>query len=250
MEERLARWVVGIFCLNYGWWWVCQGRRKGRGKRLLALPTYTTLKTCSTLFKESVSQSDKWVPGLMGFPFLVCLTKSKLFWVQCPCMTLLSKDGYFRLVEWLDGILETFPMKAIQESLFSNASIFPSVKWGNHTNCKGTLGGLTRWCHRVPVAVPGTWWVLSASRAKLPRGGSLSHSLRQAALPPTRSQGEPCAFLCLPRESFLFSSSHQSALSACCVQGFPQGAGRRCHTPSLLRWTCTLPAGGPGREFM
>ena len=62
-------------------------------------------------------------------------------------------------------------------------------------------------------------------------GKSLSCSLRQAAQPPVQSRGAdnrestlyPSAFL-----GSLFSpvQSHQSALSACCVQGFPQGTGR------------------------
>lgn len=72
-----------------------------------------------------------------------------------------------------------------------------------------------------------------------PEGRSLSPSLRQAALSliqnRVRDNGEnllhPYPFL-----GRLFSSvqSHQSTLSACCVQGFfPQGSRRKCQTPSL-----------------
>lgn len=46
-------------------------------------PTYTNdLQTFSTLSMESISQSDKWVPGLIGCkvaPFSVGLIKPKLF---------------------------------------------------------------------------------------------------------------------------------------------------------------------------
>ena len=112
---------------------LCQWRRKWGKNDCWVCPTYTILRICSTLSKQSVSQSDKWVSGLMGrkvSPFLVSLIKPKLFCMQCPRVTIqyLSEDGFFRLVEGSNGISETFQLKTTQESLFSNASVSPSVK--------------------------------------------------------------------------------------------------------------------------
>lgn len=97
------------------WGGLCQWRRKWGKNDCWVCPTYTILRICSTLSKQSVSQSDKWVPGLMGrkvSPVLVSLIKPKLSCMQCPCMTIqyLSEDGFFRLVDGSNGILETFQM--------------------------------------------------------------------------------------------------------------------------------------------
>lgn len=83
---KLSCWNV-LPQLWMEWGGLCQWRRKWGKNDCWVCPTYTILRICSTLSKQSVSQSDKWVPGLMGrkvSPFLVSLIKTKAFLHAVP----------------------------------------------------------------------------------------------------------------------------------------------------------------------